>query len=400
MTSKELMDKFKSAVDMIEPHLNKYSMYTIYKSVSIGDLKLDTRDINRNYFVSLENNKNGSGYSNNFSVTIAVNPTEMRDINIIDKAIATAKGEITLEYGYIMLTGEVIKTDPYYGLILDYTTEIRNGLLYYSLTGYSSLVKYKEIKLSIDGAESKKPTEYIMEKVQPELQDYFIVFEEGTLGSDTPIDIGPATDTNIFGYISGLLRSATYSGQSSETPLADKIIYNFYVNDTDKTITIYHIDPKDTNSDTELIFNWMAPQDEGYNDLVIGFQPRFKGALLIATTPKSTTKYIFDENDEIVEAKTREAMPISSESDEMDSAIESSQWAELFQQSYEANLILVGIPSEAPLTGRIRIVPLLNNQKHHTAGTYIILSAIDILDSNGFTTSLKLFRVPDSNIYE
>lgn len=179
------VNSFSSAVQKIKDTVCKHGSYTPYISFTIldtlyGDFKITTNDSDRCMITSFENVKNGSGQANSFTVTIAYIPSndlfykfgniDFTDINLIDRALnlnaksdtetttdedgktkTTSLRKCKIQYGYGYPVS--ILTKEYEGFILDYTTEISNGALTYTITGYSGIaVTCKDTKITIEGS--------------------------------------------------------------------------------------------------------------------------------------------------------------------------------------------------------------------------------------------------------
>ena len=62
-------------------------------------------------------------------------------------------------------------------------------------------------------------------------------------------------------------------------------------------------------------------------------------------------------------------------------------------EMYDAELQIVGIPADPPVTAEIRVIPRVLESVSRTAGVYVIRGCVDEITSNGkYTTTLTLFR--------
>ena len=67
---------------------------------------------------------------------------------------------------------------------------------------------------------------------------------------------------------------------------------------------------------------------------------------------------------------------------------------ESFREMYNAELELVGIPADPPLTAEIQIIPRILEAESRTSGIYAITGATDVISNTGiFISTLKLFRL-------
>lgn len=435
MSRQKDIEVFRNTISKVRNKISSSSVYTPWISFKVGNtLHVNTSSQslygnNSNYFLSMENVKNGSQAANSFSISLAYVPSPGSDPNFIDKALSYSDKSCTLQYGYGDISNGLF-TREYSGKILDYTTEIRNGMLYYIITGYSGIVPLIENRLSFPSIEAKtnsnndggtntsstdkKTTSTTAESTRPSvvaknaLEKYFKlygvkynVYTESNV-KDLPEDkIYSVSDITLFDYVNNILSIARDETQPDpdKISITDKIRYTFLVSDdkSDPNITIVKIDPNETKS-SSIIFNWMDKND----NLVIDFRANFKGAVLLhrnyLEVESKSKKYTLDSKGEEVEVHSIQEFPTSSEVSDQDVSSEYTTWSEAIQHSYTATLILQGIPCEIPIATSIEIVPLIYGQKHHTAGNYIVTKTTDVIDSGGFRTSLDLVRVDAEEI--
>ena len=65
---------------------------------------------------------------------------------------------------------------------------------------------------------------------------------------------------------------------------------------------------------------------------------------------------------------------------------------------YNAELELIGIPADPPMSAEIEVVPRVLENVSRTAGIYVITGASDEITNTGiFSSTLKLFRVRSRN---
>lgn len=405
--------KFSSVVSRLRTYLASKSMYSMWIRFKVGSLDIDTSSQNlygnhANYMLSLENVKNGSGCVNSFTVSIAYVPKFGDDPDLIDKALSFSDRKCTLQYGYGV---DDFHTDEYVGQILDYSVEIRNNMLYYTITGYSSITPLIDSKLSFDAidstadSESRRPTvvaKNAIEKYLTEykISDYKVVVDDNVkdLAEDS---IEAASDISLFDYVSSILKLARDETQpnTEEVELNERITYTYtisdYNNSSGKSINITKIDPSEEQS-IKIIFNWMDKND----NLVIDFKTDFSGAILlnrnyVTQDGVSVDKYTINEKGEAekVTTKVKESSYTSGSTSDKDASSTSYTWAEAVQHSYTATLSLVGIPCEIPLGTIIEVVPLIYGKPHHTQGRYMVTKTTDTLDSSGFRTTLEMFKL-------
>lgn len=397
---------FKSAVDKLDSAFRTGHVYAPWIRFKVGSLDIETSSEKRNYFLSMQNERNGSGQANKFTINIAYVPaaennnSQEADVDIIDKELAVSGLECTLQYGYSYPVE--LKSPEYVGKILDYQVEIRDGALFYTITGYSGLVSLNEQNITTDKYSNKKPTEIVEDIYNKYLKDqgYELEFENNCKGTDKQLDgdIDITTDVNVFEYMSSILSKAEYESDNENTSASEKSTYQYIINDIkdSKKIVVQRICPKDLLKNApKVVFNWMAPNKDGGN-LVINFTTAFKGAILLAQTYKENDKdfqkYGLNEKGEKVEAYSRYS-PTSGAKAEDDAKSTKTTWAEATQHSYTATLTTLGIPSHIQISERMQIIPIINGKAHHTQGTYMITKISDQIDSGGFITSFELIKL-------
>lgn len=157
MQLSEMMKDVSDTINKVSNALTENPLYSTYIEFSINGLKVLNTSTNRsqNIAVSLINNKNGSGEANTFTLVIAHGPgfSPDFDANALEMAIMSNTALIAqrgpeslkckLRYGY---SEPFIRTCEYEGLLLNYTMDCQDGILIYTLTGYSGLSRYTESK--------------------------------------------------------------------------------------------------------------------------------------------------------------------------------------------------------------------------------------------------------------
>lgn len=414
--------RFNSTVTTLRSRLASRSVYSMWIKFKVGKLNIDTSSqslygTSANYMLSLENVKNGSGSANSFTISIAYVPKPGEDADFIDKELSFSDRKCTLQYGYDNAPDKLY-TDEYVGQILDYSVEIRNGMLYYTITGYSGVVPIIENKLSFDtitvdsgeennsaasGSDKTRPSQVVKKAIEDtfkkyNIKDYTVKIEKDV--KDLPEEkIEGVSDVTLFQYVDSVLAQARDETQPdlSTVELSDKIIYTYVINDTatDKNITIIKQNPKAKQS-IKIVFNWMDRNDS----LVIDFKTEFKGAILLNRdyankNGEEIQKYTLDDKGDpvVVKSNVNEESYTSGNTADKDAARESTTWARAVQHSYKATLVLQGMPCEIPIGTMIEVIPLIYGKPHHTQGTYMVTKTTDSLDTGGFRTTLELVKM-------
>lgn len=461
-------DTMRASVKAVEEMLNTNPAYTIFIDFSMNNEKFHvstiSQDTNENITMNLQNNKNGTGNANEFTLTIGYSPQDGSefDVNRIDKAITEAntsegKAELrycTLQYGYANMDNtELYRSPKYRGIVLNYSCEINDGILVYTLKGYSGISMIKESKepLAIKtGSNNKiKPTEAAAQIINVYLQgavqggtttgsideegkinnaqsierhpisssvSYELLATPGTLGSDVELEIPAQLDKNPASALTDILGKAILKADkdildsgNSLSP-TDKTVYGWYVSDVSSdaskypsgSITIYKQTPAEMQKDdvdAEFIFNWMSPgEDSQTNHIVISFKPEYQGSVLMAITTGNLvdSQSFYQDNNGVVKSVENSLSPPVGGSEEAALATieqEKASWAEQVQYPYAATMITAGIPAEIPILTKIKVRPLIYGQEHHSSGTYIVLKISDQLDTSGFRTTWELRKI-------
>jgi hypothetical protein len=323
------------------------------------------------------------------------------DINFIDKALAASNRECEITYGYYGKDSE-LSTVTYSGTIMDYTVEVRDNALFYTITGFSSIVRLIERRGTYGSGYTnpEKPTNVVRDLFEKELAPlgYRIEIEKSS-NDDIETEIEEVTDTTLFQYADTLLKMARCSSESEDIRPEEMTIYGYVVSDTNpKTITIKKFDPK-TKNNPVFVFNWMDTTKSGGN-IVIDFRTELRGIMLMAKSHIDENKEDFSainlRGDVVPIGTDNIQSPVNFEENNNDKTAERSTWARAIQHSYKATLKLVGIPYDVPIGTCIKIVPLILGKVHHTSGVYMILKSTDIIDPSGFTTTFELLKLTEN----
>lgn len=449
------MSKVANVLTKVHSGLKCEPMYTTFLKFTINDFTLLTtsRDPIQNIMQSFEIEKNGTGKANNFTIRIAYGPdigdTDGRDwdINLLDSLLEkTVNPEVgaefstrtcKLQYGYAYLNGEQLIDEEYTGMVLDYTVELSEGMLLYTITGYSSIVYFNELKEDIatpnvDNEGKGKPTEVVKGIVEDKLSGMYVCKADGDIiGSDVAVSLPAQLDKNISSAITEILGYAVHESQSimledgSQIPAEEVITYDWFVedkaeSDNEGTLWIIQNDPKadtDKQPDADVVFNWMTPaKDSGYDHIVISFKPEFSGKVRLAKAvsllnPKKEDgsldeeatdenlldgSYFLDDNGALqyTHSTTTPQTGGDIETVALNNHRDRSGWVHDIQYPYKATMVTVGIPITIPITGRIGIHPMIYGKEHHSAGVYQINSTVDSIDGGGaYTTTWNLMKL-------
>jgi hypothetical protein len=398
---------FAATVKKLQDTLNSNSAYSPFIEFKVGNFVIST--LRPEYIMSLQNVRNGSGYANTFTLSIAYTPLasclgSYTDADKIDKLLNSEDGNptCTLRYGYKYPIE--LSSPTYSGRILDYTVDMRNGIIFYTITGYSSITDYKEVKptispTDISSSSSERPTNIVKIAFNKYLASSGYKFEFGanTENTDNQIEIQSSSGVSIFQYFNTVLGQAVYSGDSSDTKDSERSIYTFRIDDINKKFIVYRISVSaNIDKNVKFVFNWLSRDA----DLVISFQTEFKGAVLLAQkintsyTNNNNTRYGIDQKGDNITADMKTHQKASGSSSSSDSAESRKTWAQATLTSYKATLTTLGIPAQIDISTVVKVVPLVYGKAHHTQGNYMITSITDNIDTSGFNTTLEMFKLP------
>lgn len=495
--------------------------YTVYISFSMNGLTVSTvtSSSENNLIMSLEVDNNGSGYANEFTLQIAWAPSVNSNCNWLEERLlgGNYNGEnfssmyCQLTYGYA--NGVDIKTRSFMGIVTNYTVDLQDEMLIYTITGYSSIVALNESKdpISIEMTEEEEtngicPTAAVKRIVQKYLQGegtataadsegtsvsitrcpvnknvkYDIKFLGDCYTKDKPTVLTTQLDKNISQAISDILNKAVDAEQAEKTEKEDVNIsnlnrsyYSWFIDDTATTsesgesftgtIYVYRLTAEQRkNADATIIFNWMAPGSSSTEDstgaastnydwLVKNFRPEYKGSVLLSIAsdilnPKKASSgsnanssddggetgggegtgsdgsgindgadtevpdtpdiaemeeafngsYYLDNNGKLCTTQKSISPPIGGTAAAANSSIEQerSTWLVDVQYPYKATLTTLGVPALIPITGIIKIVPIIYTTPHHSQGKYLITGTKDLLNSSvGYETTWELMKI-------
>lgn len=395
-----------SSLAKLQDALGSNHTYNAYVSFEIGDLRFSTETKNNNYFMAMSHKRNGSGQANQFTVNLAFAPdistsdAGIEDANKLEKYLYESGDKVCyLQYGYSYPVR--IDSPLYEGTVMKYSVEIRDNMLYYTLSGYSNICMIRDTKIDLEKQEGKRPTEIVKQIFEDHIKPLGYEFRYGndvTEDTDKTIDYDRVQDMPVMSVIDDLLKLAEYEEDTTETPSIERSIYTFNFEDVkdQKYFVLARIIPGSVNdfdeNNTGLVFNWM---DRG-NSMVIDFRTEFDGSIMLAQSysdSNSTTVTKGNYNEENEEEIASQGATATSSAVKEDSLNYKATWAQATQYAYKATLITVGIPNHLRLVlTKLKIIPLIYGIQHHTAGVYMVLDIEDQIDSSGFITTISLLK--------
>lgn len=412
----------RSTINRIDERFKSNPAFTTWVKFKCGGMTIDTslrtvttdsgkNTISGNLLSSFQYKKNGAGAANEFTVVIYYAPEYNDPINIIDDAIAGTLGrseECTLTYGYDYGTNNLI-SDTFHGLVMDYNVEMQNNMLVYTFTGYSMASASSSAKIeSIVSYENTNPFSIIREVFDDNkdnikaLKSYTLVFEDNCTQKCKNIDFEGMQDVEFFNFLDAILSNTrddyTDIHIDNLNNISDSQIklghYYYVIDDVNHKIRFKRDELMPESIGVSYTFYWGSSGNNGCN-LVDSFRTEFKGSIQLAvdSSTDSTVKYL-DSNNSLVSINSSLGQDITGgDTGSRDVDNQTNEFAVGLQYSYTATLTTIGIPYDVKIGTYIEVVSMIYNSKHHTSGTYMVISTEDQLDANGYRTTWNLLKI-------
>lgn len=484
---------FEDSFATLNKNLDQYGMYTPwllfkirnqYETGLVRDslvidtynsqatITLPTGDVEKISHIMLTNfeyNKKGAGSANTFSISFAFNPAEKQDnagklINpqIIDMALMTssileidrssrtekrnainaiAKHQVYMRYGYTTSGFNQDSTDAssllspeYFGQALECKSELRDGLIFYTITGYSNITYLNNLEVAIPerGTQNEsgeysgcwKVTDAMWEAIamyfgdkttgrQPTIENFDKLFKgkEAIVINSKPsylvekevhIEQSGEHET-LWEYLNRIKKLVHFEVNDS---LAEdsRLTVEWRIEEYNNTMYfyIYVVDPRIPGGETSKI---MTNDDDRFvnvvyeyptktNNIVKSFTPDFKFSTVWSSdiiVENSPTSYYVDEKGNVYSYEDISSYNNNLSGNGKFSSLAS--YASAIQYNYSANLVTLGIPADIPISTIIRIRPIINGIEYHYGGYYMIKSTTDRIDTNGYTTEYELMKL-------
>lgn len=348
-----------------------------------------------------------------------------RGANWFEQQILESTGHIKFRYG--MNTYDTSEWSNYYfGFIESYKCAFSNGVLKYTVAGISASViaNLDDIKdkdyYKINKSDTADKVLDKMEKLVNEdssLKDYyvfdkehssknFIVKEEQTVGRDNPMT-----------YLNYIAQHTILDKDDSETYFYRIVVDDELVNGKGK-ISLKRFSKN--KIDKVYTFEW------GTRDCdVISWTPSYDGSVSLifsrddskdkSRVTEAVSKLLEDEegnttggtvvtpDDDSEDTKSGnfddENTNIYSFKDSVSKNVTNlTQFLEASNYPYRASLTVLGLAGKKAenlslISSNVEVIPMINGEKHHSAGIYQVLEITDNVSNGGFTTTLSLQRL-------
>lgn len=454
-SSEDIADRFNNTLESLNNILsvsngkNGTPIYSVWIKFQLGEdnpILFDSQsDIyERNLIANLNMSKGQNGYANTFTLDIYYDAfkngqeTNQSTAEVLDEWVATAmsydynsdtsdflKGY--LQYGYNQLddTDRQLYTPVYEFYLTDASSETNyiSGITHYTFQGTSMISSDINFLANIEKQENKRPLNVVKDVLTEYYSplDYEIDISEELLNEQQTDNIEPidAVTINPLNYCKDILDkynlnqaeidSGEYTPEKLQNMRYGQIPqYSLFIteNNGQKVIHINHTSKSTlgtiisvnyvfdwSNTNNNIVISWKPEADLKFYLIQMGNHKRGNRDLNYWTQIEaSNTKNIQD---------TNFIGPVMSPmfvNEQIELAKQKSADAKdnLIKEYYDATLECVGIPTDAPIGGIIRIKPVLFQSVSRTAGIYFIKGAEDTINTNGiFKTTLTLFRIND-----
>ena len=166
--------------------------------------------------------------------------------------------------------------------------------------------------------------------------------------------------------------------------------YTLYITDFDKTIHLEHYSPETSkNMSVDHVFTW----SDRNKSLVTRWSPDVDlRQYLIQKLQYERAKDRLEKGGRTTETVKQDKYTQEQYDDD------NQRVAGSILEKYNAELEIVGIPSDPPITAEVTVIPKILESTSRTAGIYTILGCDDVISTNGtYITTLKLYRVRGIN---
>ena len=449
-------DMLNNVANMLDKNGPIYTTW-IYFQIGLDDTKHITFDSSstdkqQNLIASLSIEKSCSGIANTFTLVIQYDPfnfgqdTSNDTVEMLDEFIAKAMAEVMgnstsacrgrVQYGYnsTSTVSDAELVSPLYSFFLTNATSnvsFDSGITTYTFTGVSALSIDCDFVTEFEKVEDENLLEVVgrtlyryygdpnnppnikgISNITPESSDirYNIDIKDIDIQNAVSISVDKTANTQSpWNYCKSLLENhpLTQEEENSEEfsdlskiSINKRPRYSMYLTDVDgkKTIHIAHVTPssiiengvekivEDNPLKINYVFSWGMKNENLQNkNIVTGWKPEVDlYTYLIRNANHNRFKKIEELHNQFPDnkyyAETYEKLAISFRSD--------------IVEMYNAELELIGIPADPPMTAQIEVIPRILEKVSRTAGIYVITGASDEISNTGiFKSTLKLFRV-------
>lgn len=370
-----------------------------------------------NYIQSLRVKKNANGMVNNYTLNIVYPVTFTDDPNFFEKVFSKAKKDrrITFSYGDANAPNFSYREEK--AIITKVTQSFEHAVIKYTVTAVSDSMQISGGLYNFPSYNNRRPSELIKEILYSTKYRLTDIFEGmvdkqlvETMGlipvDDVPVRIEAQNGINILRYLTYLV-SCMRSNTDSNTGLIKNSIYTISVFDDIKNTfggTYFKIVKvvKGSKLQEDLL---TASIDIGFPDktVVLGFNVTTEDVFSIlydydGELQQNSYKYDLDDEGNI-KATWGDRV---GENIVLNRVTESNRtwWTSLTSFPVKATLRVRGLLRNIVLMSQIKINVLFYGKEHIYTGTYIINSQEDVVDTNGYYTTLTLIRTGGDELWQ
>lgn len=341
---------FESQYRQISKSVEMFGRYNTWVYFKCNNLVIDTASpSNKNIILQTwEYNKNGSGTANDFTLRICYNFSEateyykLPDIHYVEKALCldtivkneegkvkgfksvSDKLKCKFRYGYINVgtDGTQLLSPEYEGMITGCVPELRDNMLFYTITGVSGAFGGKEQKFNFDAVSNKKATDLAYETLNKYYgtgfesspfkekisKPYSIIDKTGDAGlksNEKEQDFGSVEGRTVFKYVSYILSRVNFDDflkakgiNKDDIPEGKEPYCGYYIDDASNAIVIDIIDPsnilkKSYYSSDDPDNALLASESVKYDSSVVFEYPNKSQNFILSFTPSLDLKQIW-----------------------------------------------------------------------------------------------------------
>lgn len=364
-----------------------------------------------NYIQSLSIKK-VNGQVNTYTLDLVYPITQSDDPNFFEKVLSSVSKtrKIIFSYGDMSLPTFVYKNEE--AIITNVATQfnIQSSSISYSITAVSAAALAKSGSYTFINKSPKKPSDEIKRILYNSLyglQDIFYGMNNKELveqynliaGDDKVVQLESKTNISILDYLTYLV-SCMVPSSSDSTQVKQQDIYIMTVVDDTSGVfggPYFRIVKNTSNIDNTNAYDI----DIGFatKDIVTGFS--------IDNSENYSILYNWQEelNSEKYSNRINNsgewykafAPTVSSKNDNyLTRTSDKVWWTKVTSYPISATLTIKGLLRPAILMTHVRVNILFYGNKHINSGLYVVTQQVDRVDSNGYSTTLSITRIPQT----
>lgn len=360
-----------------------------------------------------------NGTVNQYTINMTYQIEQGQDPNLLDKIFSSVGyGTIKISYGDYSSPSFIFREEEAIITNLNSSIDFLNSRITYILSCTSNALQLAARSYNFPGTVCK-PSDKIIEILFSEkygLRELFTGMKNKTIarrliaGDDCQTKLEPKEGMSPLNYLNYLVSEMSSAGEQ-ETSIGKSTYHLTIVDDiTNEYNGPYFKVVKVTADCTaeSLSGSDVYEVDVGYSgyvgdtpsNYVLGFQVENNNswALLYKYSQEVPTEdyvYNIDNNGNVTTQYSPNAM--TSSVHHKTTQAQKTWWTQMTQFPITAKLTLKGLLRPAMLMSYVRVNALFYGQRHISSGLYIITKQQDVVDRNGYRTTLSLTRVTGDN---